>query len=115
MTAWLRRQVVRWLPFWESERKFPMKPQLLLLKLALFFLLLMSLSHPAFAQCVAPFEQGSWSNIDPATRGITKIEVSFSCNDQVLCGVDANGNVTCTTPGAPYHLHLWGKCSPSDC
>ncbi len=94
--------------------EIPMKPQLLLPRLA-FIILLMSLSHSGLAQCVAPFEQGSWSNIDPATRGITKIEVSFSCNDQVLCGVDANGNVTCTTPGAPYHLHLWGKCSPSDC
>src|SRR2546427_415205 len=68
-----------------------MKPQLLLPRLA-FIILLMSLSHSGLAQCVAPFEQGSWSNIDPATRGITKIEVSFSCNDQVLCGVDANGN-----------------------
>lgn len=69
----------------------------------------------AAAQCVAPFEQGSWVNIDSTTRGITRIVVDFSCNDQVLCGIDANGNVTCSTPGAPYHLHLWGRCHPTDC
>ena len=91
-----------------------MKPQMLLLKLGLLTVLL-SLSHLASAQCVPPFEQGNWTNIDPATRGITRLEVTFSCNDQVLCGVDSNGNVTCSTPGAPFHLHLWGKCSPSDC
>jgi hypothetical protein len=91
-----------------------MKPQILFLKLAPFFLLL-SLTHPAVGQCSSPFEQGTWFNIDPSTRGITKIEVNFSCNDQVQCGVDSSGKVTCTTPGPPYQLHLWGKCSPSDC
>ena len=91
-----------------------MTPQSLLLKVALCFLVI-SLPDSARAQCSVPFEQGTWSNIDSGTRGITKVEVSFSCNDQVLCGVDANGNVTCSTPGAPYRMRLWGKCSPSDC
>lgn len=91
-----------------------MRPHTLRLALGLL-LLLAAFSHPGFAQCVAPFEQGSWVNIDPNTRGITRIEVNFSCNDQVLCGVDSNGNVTCTNPGAPFHVHLWGKCHPSDC
>jgi hypothetical protein len=90
------------------ERKSIMaKPVLLLL--------VMSIAIKGLCQCVQPFEQGTWFNNDAATRGITKIQVSFSCNDVVLCGVDANGNVTCTDPGAPFHLHLWGKCSPSDC
>ena len=75
----------------------------------------MSLPRSAFALCTTPFEQGSWKNSDSATRGITRIEVSFTCNDQVLCGIDSNGNVTCTRPGAPFRVHLWGKCSPSDC
>jgi hypothetical protein len=78
-------------------------------------LLAMSLPQLALAQCSAPFEQGKWINNDSATRGITRIEVTFSCNDQVLCGVDENGKVTCSTPGAPFRLHLWGKCHPSDC
>ena len=75
----------------------------------------MALPHSAFAQCVVPFEQGTWFNIDATTRGITKIDVGFTCNDQILCGIDANGNVTCSTPGAPFHVHLWGKCHPTDC
>ena len=87
----------------------------LLFPMAVALFVLMSLPDSARAQCVAPFEQGKWSNIDQATRGITRIEVGFSCNDQILCGVDERGNVTCSDPGAPYHLHLWGKCSPSDC
>ena len=91
-----------------------MKPRSLLFELALC-LLVSTLPHAALAQCSVPFEQGKWTNIDPATRGITRVEVNFSCNDQVLCGVDENGNVTCSTSGPPYRLHLWGKCSPSDC
>ena len=69
----------------------------------------------AFALCVTPFEQGNWTNVDPATRGITRVDVTFSCNDTVLCGIDEHGNVTCSKPGAPFRLHLWGKCYPSDC
>jgi hypothetical protein len=91
-----------------------MRSPSLLVSLALS-LLVVSQPRPAFAQCVAPFEQGSWRNDDSTTRGITKVDVSFSCNDVVLCGVDANGNVTCNTPGAPFRVHLWGACSPSDC
>src|SRR5437016_4420260 len=68
----------------------------------------------AQAQCVPPFEQGTWFNIDPGTRGITKVVVDFSCNDVVHCSVDGNGNVTCDPIPPPYQLHLWGKCSPSD-
>jgi hypothetical protein len=67
------------------------------------------------AQCVRPFEAGNWVNRDAGTRSITRARVDFSCNDVILCGVDANGNVTCSTPPPPYTLHLWGKCSPSDC
>jgi len=69
----------------------------------------------AVSQCITPFESGNWTNDDPNTRGITHIKVDFSCNDVILCGVDANGKVTCSTPGPPFQVHLWGKCSPSDC
>ncbi len=61
-----------------------------------------------FSQCVAPFEEGNWKNIDTATGGITRIDVTFTCQDQVLNGQPY-------PPGAPFHLHLYGKCSPSDC
>ncbi len=97
-----------------GKARVTMKAHCLLSRVSLLWVLL-SLPHRALAQCVTPFEQGKWTNIDSMTRGITRINVDFTCNDQVLCGIDANGNVTCSTPGAPYHLHLWGKCSPSDC
>src|SRR5258705_224785 len=57
-----------------------MKP----LKAALVFAALIFLPHRAPAQCLAPFEQGSWHNIDPATRGIARIDVTFTCNDMRL-------------------------------
>lgn len=81
-----------------------------------FTLLLVLLPLHIFSQCIQPFEYGNWSNIDVATRGITKIQVDFCCGDQVLCGVDANGNVTCTSScSSPYKVHLWGACSPTNC
>ena len=67
------------------------------------------------SQCVLPFEAGNWVNMDASTRGITRIKVDFSCNDVILCGIDANGNRTCQDPPPPFQVHLWGKCSPSDC
>jgi hypothetical protein len=65
-------------------------------------------SQSIFAQCVTPFEEGNWVNIDAATHGITRINVTFTCQDQVLNGQPY-------PPGAPFHLHLFGKCTPSDC
>lgn len=69
----------------------------------------------ASAQCVLPFEEGAWTNDDPNTGGITRITVGFDCDDVTYCGIDADGNVTCEEPSAPFSLHLWGNCSPSDC
>jgi hypothetical protein len=82
---------------------------------AMILALVASIPSTAFSQCVTPFESGDWKNDDPNTRGITRIHIDFSCNDVVLCGVDANGNVNCAPPGPPFRVHLWGKCSPSDC
>jgi hypothetical protein len=81
----------------------------------LAFMLTAMVQHPLFSQCVLPFEAGNWVNIDASTRGITHLKVDVSCNDVILCGVDANGNVTCTPPAPPYQIHIWGKCTPSDC
>ena len=68
------------------------------------------------AQCISPFENGRWVNMDANTGSITRVQVNFCCNDVISCGVDANGNVTCTPAcAAPYSIHLWGKCHPSDC
>jgi hypothetical protein len=78
-------------------------------------LALVSVPRASHSQCVPPFEQGTWVNIDAATRGITKVEIDFSCNDVIRCSVDANGNETCDPLPPPYSLHLWGKCAPTDC
>lgn len=59
--------------------------------------------------CITQFEEGQWSNTDSNTSGITKTKVRFICQDQILNGVP------CCPPGPNYYIHLYGKCSPSDC
>jgi hypothetical protein len=70
-----------------------------------------SAQRPAQALCVASAFQGSWKNIDPTTRAMVRVDVSFTCNDVVLC--DQNGN--CTGGGSGHTMKAWGACSPSPC
>lgn len=81
----------------------------------LIFFLTIILYLEVFSQCIVPFEAGNWTNMDPATRGITRIKVDFSCNDVILCYIDANGRRICPPPPPPFRVQMWGKCSPSDC
>lgn len=74
--------------------------------LALFVLL--AFARQADAQCVLQPEAGRWVNADSNTTSLTRAELHFSCQDQVLNGEPY-------PPGPPWHIHLWGKCSPSDC
>jgi len=60
------------------------------------------------AQCVDPPEDGNWTNTDPNTRSITRIQIRFVCQDQILNGQPY-------PPGPPWYVHLYGKCHPSDC
>ena len=53
---------------------------------------LAAIPSTAFAQLSA--FQGNWRNNDPATGGVTRLQIGTS------------PNVT---------VHAWGKCSPSDC
>ncbi len=62
----------------------------------------------AHALCIQPAEEGNWVNADPNTRSLTRAVLSFTCQDQVL-----NGQLY--PPGPPWHIHLWGACSPNDC
>lgn len=57
-----------------------------------FSFLLLAVPTTAFAQLSA--FQGNWRNIDPATQGVTRLQI------------DTSPNVT---------VHAWGQCSPSDC
>jgi hypothetical protein len=58
--------------------------------------------------CLAQDEDGSWRNSDPNTRSLTRAQLRFVCQDQIL-----NGQLY--PPGAPWYMHLWGACHPSDC
>jgi hypothetical protein len=58
--------------------------------------------------CAAQPEEGSWRNADPNTRGLTRADLRFICQDQILNGEPF-------PPGPPWYVHLWGSCSPTDC
>jgi hypothetical protein len=68
-------------------------------------------SSPAFALCAASTLQGNWHNIDPNTRAMSRVNVTFTCNDQRIC--DENGH--CTGPDIYHSTDAFGKCSPTDC
>ena len=72
------------------------------------FVCLLLLCSSAQALCLTQEENGRWRNADPNTRGITRIELRFTCQDQVL-----NGQLY--PPGPPWHIHVFGKCHPTDC
>ena len=58
--------------------------------------------------CAQPPEEGKWRNADPNTRGLTRANLRFICQDQILNGQPY-------PPGPPWFVHLWGACSPQDC
>jgi hypothetical protein len=66
---------------------------------------------PAQAICVASQFEGSWKNINPNTNAMTRVDISFTCNDVILC--DQYGN--CTGGGSGHTVKAWGKCHPTDC
>jgi hypothetical protein len=68
----------------------------------------MTVPLAAHAQCLAQSEDGQWVNTDAATRSLTRIELRFTCQDQVLNGQPY-------PPGPAWHVHIWGKCHPTDC
>jgi hypothetical protein len=58
--------------------------------------------------CIAQPEDGNWVNTDSGTRSLTRIQLRFVCQDQVL-----NGELY--PPGPPWYMHIFGKCHPTDC
>lgn len=74
----------------------------------LMFLVITFSAQGARAQCILPPEQGNWHNADPNTNSLTRIQLRFVCQDQILNGEPY-------PPGPPWYVHLWGKCHPSDC
>ena len=68
-------------------------------------------ASPASALCVANPITGSWHNIDPNTRSMTRAQVDFGCGDVILCPVGG----PCTGGQSTWTISLWGKCHPTDC
>ena len=62
----------------------------------------------AHAICAQQPEEGSWRNADPNTNSLTRIQLRFVCQDQIL-----NGQLY--PPGPPWYVHIFGKCHPTDC
>lgn len=62
----------------------------------------------AEASCIAQPEDGKWVNADPNSNSIPRIELRFICQDQVI-----NGQLY--PPGPPWYVHVWGRCSPTNC
>jgi hypothetical protein len=60
------------------------------------------------ALCLTPQEEGSWRNVDSGTRSLTRVELRFVCQDQILNGQPY-------PPGPPWYFKAWGRCHPTDC
>jgi len=65
-------------------------------------------SSVATVLCQTPQEAGNWTNTDPNTRSLTRIDLRFVCQDQIL-----NGQLY--PPGPAWFTHVFGKCHPTDC
>lgn len=78
--------------------------------LALSVVLVISALFQQSAQslCAQPPEEGVWRNVDPNTNSLTRMQVRFVCQDQILNGQPY-------PPGPPWYMRIFGKCSPSDC
>ena len=63
------------------------------------------------ALCVTPTMTGNWHNTNPNTGSVTRVVLSFSCGDVVLCDTDGN----CTTAYTGYYVDAFGACVPTDC
>jgi hypothetical protein len=72
------------------------------------FVVLVAMPSTSHALCSLPQEEGNWINADPSTNSLTRIQLQFVCQDQILNGQPY-------PPGPPWYVHVWGKCHPSDC
>jgi hypothetical protein len=67
----------------------------------------------ASASCATSPIAGSWRNVDAATRSITRVVITQTCDDVRHCDVDTG---VCTGgAGAAFDISTFGKCSPTDC
>ncbi len=83
------------------------KPHILFSIFLSFMMLL--ISSVGNSLCIEPQEVGNWKNANPNTNSITRANIDFYCQDQILNGV------RCCPTGPPYGVQLFGKCTPTDC
>jgi hypothetical protein len=74
-----------------------------LVRLGLAALVIAAIPSDAQALCAAQQMEGTWRNANSLTTGITRIQITFPCND------------TRPSNPAPPTIRVWGKCSPTDC
>jgi hypothetical protein len=55
-------------------------------------------------------EYGDWVNADPSMAGIARIELR-DCQSVTVC----NGDICSITYDAGWIMHVFGKCSPTNC
>lgn len=75
---------------------------------AVLSLLAVLLPQHARALCSQPPEEGKWKSANLQTNGLTRIELRFVCQDQILNGQPY-------PPGPAWYVHVYGKCYPTDC
>ena len=70
-----------------------------LLIFAILVLVTIAFQQQAHALCLAQPEDGKWVNADSQTQSITRVELRFTCQDQIL-----NGQLY--PPGPPWHVRI---------
>ena len=66
----------------------------------------LAVATEASALCIDPPQRGTWVNVDPNTRSITRAIIEFTCVDVITPGVP---------PPPSWHVTLFGQCHPFDC
>jgi hypothetical protein len=67
-------------------------------------------SEQAHALCAEQDMQGTWVNEDPNTRSLTRVIITFPCNDVVAVPVGGEA-----PEPDPDTIHVYGACHPTDC
>jgi hypothetical protein len=76
--------------------------------LVALMLVVVKTTAPVEALCATPAEAGNWINVDSNTQSLTRVNLRFVCQDQILNGQPY-------PPGPPWYTRVFGRCTPSDC
>jgi hypothetical protein len=70
----------------------------------------------AQALCAGPIKPGTWTSVKPEIHWITKIHLTFNCDDTVYvgCSNDSDCQQQQSSAEPPWSVRVWG-CYPDDC